>query len=157
MIKPLYIFDLDGTLSLTEHRVHLLHEGRRDGSAWRNFYAACDLDPPNLPVIRTMEKLRNHADVWIFSGRSDEVMDKTVNWLEKHTSFTSEDLLFKDMLTMRREGDNTEDHLLKESWLENMLHIDRKRLVATFDDRRRVVDMWRSKGITCFQVAPGDF
>lgn len=156
-MKPLYIFDLDGTLSLTEHRVHLLHTGKRDGSAWRRFYAACDKDPPNLPVIQTMEKLRNHADVWVFSGRSDEVYDKTVEWLVQHTSFSYIDLSNNSMLTMRREGDNTEDHLLKESWLMNMLDIDRQRLVATFDDRRRVVDMWRSNGITCFQVAPGDF
>ncbi len=25
------------------------------------------------------------------------------------------------------------------------------------DDRQRVVDMWRSKGLKCLQVAPGDF
>jgi hypothetical protein len=35
--------------------------------------------------------------------------------------------------------------------------IDRERLVGAFDDRQRVVDMWRRNGITCFQVAPGDF
>lgn len=26
-----------------------------------------------------------------------------------------------------------------------------------YDDRQKVVDMWRSKGLTCFQVAPGNF
>ena len=26
-----------------------------------------------------------------------------------------------------------------------------------FDDRQSVVDMWRSRGLTCFQVAKGDF
>jgi hypothetical protein len=25
------------------------------------------------------------------------------------------------------------------------------------DDRQKVVDMWRAEGLTCFQVAPGDF
>lgn len=154
-MRPLYIFDLDGTLSLTEHRVHMLHTGRRDGSAWRNFYAACHLDPPNIPVIKTMEKLRHHADVWIFSGRSDEVWHKTVRWLEEHTSFREDDLV--DVLTMRLAGDNTEDDRLKKSWYDNMLDIDRQRLVATFDDRDRVVNMWRSQGVTCFQVAPGNF
>lgn len=38
-----------------------------------------------------------------------------------------------------------------------MLLVDRDRLVAVFDDRARVVRMWRKAGITCFQVAPGDF
>jgi phosphoglycolate phosphatase-like HAD superfamily hydrolase len=154
---PLYIFDLDGTLSLSDHRTHLLHTGRRDGSAWRNFYAACHLDPPNVPVVRTMEKIKKHADVWIFSGRSDEVLDKTVDWLARYTSFYRSELVDGNILTMRRFGDNTEDHLLKKSWYDNMLTIDKERLVAVFDDRRRVVDMWRSHGISCFQVAPGDF
>ena len=26
-----------------------------------------------------------------------------------------------------------------------------------FDDRQSVVDMWRARGLTCFQVAKGDF
>ena len=26
-----------------------------------------------------------------------------------------------------------------------------------FDDRQSVVDMWRARGLTCFQVAEGDF
>ena len=28
---------------------------------------------------------------------------------------------------------------------------------AVFDDRQQVVDMWRQNGLTCFQVADGDF
>lgn len=31
------------------------------------------------------------------------------------------------------------------------------RLVMTFDDRDRVVAMWRRNGVVCAQVAPGDF
>jgi hypothetical protein len=38
-----------------------------------------------------------------------------------------------------------------------MLVDDRQRLVAAFDDRDRVVQMWRAAGVTCFQVAPGEF
>jgi len=26
-----------------------------------------------------------------------------------------------------------------------------------FDDRQQVVDMWRQNGLTCFQVADGNF
>jgi hypothetical protein len=29
--------------------------------------------------------------------------------------------------------------------------------MCTFDDRDKVVKMWRDNGIICFQVAPGDF
>ena len=30
-------------------------------------------------------------------------------------------------------------------------------VAMVFDDRNQVVDMWRQNGLTCFQVADGDF
>lgn len=155
-MKPLYIFDLDGTLANCEHRqCFLLNED--DPERWRKFYAACDLDLPNTPVISTMKRLRDAgADIWVFSGRSDEVRDKTIDWLAQHTPFWRYELN-EGALTMRPAGDFTPDHELKAQWLERMLVDDRERLVAVFDDRKSVVDMWRSKGVACFQVAPGEF
>lgn len=155
MTKPLYIFDLDGTLALIEHRKVMLESKAAD--RWRHFYAACDKDAPNDPVIATMERLRHAgAEVWIFSGRSDEVREKTVAWLAQHTSFMTWELE-GPALTMRAAGDYTADDILKRQWLDGMLVDDRRRLVATFDDRDRVVAMWRAAGVPCFQVAPGEF
>lgn len=153
--RALYIFDLDGTLALIGHRRHILD--REDSKKWRDFYAACDKDKPNAPVIATLERLRwTGAEVWIFSGRSDEVRDKTVAWLADHTSFLTHELE-GPMLQMRAEGDYTADDELKRSWLRSMLTEDRRRLVAAFDDRDRAVKMWRDEGVTCFQVAEGEF
>jgi hypothetical protein len=152
---PLYIFDLDGTLALIEHRRHILERKSRD--KWSQFHAACDKDKPNKPVIATMEHLRHAgAEIWIFSGRSDEVRDKTIAWLALHTSFESRDLE-GPMLNMRATGDFTADDVLKRQWLDGMLVGDRLRLVAAFDDRDRVVQMWRTAGVSCFQVAEGKF
>jgi FMN phosphatase YigB (HAD superfamily) len=154
-MKPLYIFDLDGTLAHIEHRKHILGE-TDDGQRWRRFYAACDKDTPCAAVINTMNSLRlAGCEVWIFSGRSSEVREKSVAWLCEHTSFMRHEL--DTALTMRNEGDYTADDELKLSWLEGMLVDDRKRLVAVFDDRDRVVSMWRAAGVPCFQVAPGAF
>lgn len=154
-MKPLYIFDLDGTLALIEHRRHMLDWDTRD--KWRHFYAACDKDLPNAPVLATMERLRHAgADVWIFSGRSDEVRDKTIAWLAYHTSFMTNELE-GPVLAMRAAGDYTADDVLKRQWLDAMLVDDRQRLVAAFDDRDRVVKMWRDAGVPCFQVAEGEF
>lgn len=144
---PLYIFDLDGTLADCTHRRPLLPD-------WDAFYAACDRDTPNKPIIHVMFDLMDHGnDVWIFSGRRDSEREKTIKWLEDHIGVTFND----EHLLMRPTGDNTPDDALKQSWLNAMLPIDRARLVATFDDRDRVVAMWRRNGITCLQVAPGDF
>jgi hypothetical protein len=153
-MKPLYIFDLDGTIALIDHRRSILNGDSTD--KWERFYDACDMDEPNFAVIQTMELLmKSGADVLIFSGRSDKVRTKTVAWLTRHTSFTPGQL--DVFLWMRRDGDYTPDHELKEMWFRSLHVDDRCRLVACFDDRNKVVDMWRLNDLTCFQVAPGDF
>jgi hypothetical protein len=56
---------------------------------------------------------------------------------------------------MRPEKDYTPDDALKHKWLMELGGPDK--IFCVFDDRQKVVDMWRSHGITCFQVAPGKF
>lgn len=55
MSRPLYIFDLDGTLANCQHRVTLLNTD--DPNRWRKFYAACDLNTPIHPVINIFDAL----------------------------------------------------------------------------------------------------
>lgn len=155
-IRPLYIFDLDGTLANANHRLHIL-DAKDDPNRWRRFFAACDRDRPIEPTIRLMNTLRLVGDVLIWTGRSDEVRDKTVAWLVEHTSFLSHDL--DAVLTMREAGDHRPDDELKAEWLAALDH-ERKRQLwdgAVFEDRDRVVAMYRAAGFTCYQVAPGGF
>ena len=157
-MKPLYIFDLDGTLADLTHRLHFL-EDKSDKRRWDKFHAACSKDSPRQNVIWLFNTLiASGADVWVFSGRSSVVREQTIDWLNDYTVMSRELLMgAPELLTMRDEGDYTEDHLLKASWVDKLLKDDFDRLICVFDDRSRVVDMWRSKGVTCLQVAPGDF
>lgn len=151
---PLYIFDLDGTLALIEHRRHFV-EGKIQ--RWDKFYAACVDDAPNVPVVTMFNLLMaSGAKVLIFSGRGSEVRTQTLDWLIKHTDL---DMVTADRrLLMRPEKDYTPDDKLKRDWYEQVLNeSDRENLVAVFDDRDKVVAMWRNLGLTCFQVAPGAF
>lgn len=159
MPKPLYIFDLDGTLALVDHRRHFVEKATftaKDGTVsdvvadWDSFYAACVNNEPNEPVIGILKVLAEYADIWIFSGRGDAVRAETEVWLGDHSVFYSN-------LAMRKAGDFTPDTKLKQSWFYAMSPEDRERLVAVFDDRDSVVAMWRRNGVTCLQVAPGDF
>jgi phosphoglycolate phosphatase-like HAD superfamily hydrolase len=154
-MTPLYIFDLDGTLALIEHRRHFVElTGGREKADWRAFFAACVKDEPNWPVISTMNALlKSGADVQVWSGRSAEVMNETLAWLQSFFEVDAEEV----GLLMRREADFTPDDQLKQTWLKALNEYDRRRLVAVFDDRQKVVDMWRANGVACFQVAPGDF
>jgi len=161
-MKPLYIFDLDGTLALINHRRHYVDGGRKD---WRAFFAACVDDVPNTPVIQTLQALRRAgAEVWIWSGRSDEVRPQTVEWLCKYGCFGKSSGFLPawpfgapERFLMRKAGDHRDDVALKREWLSLLDPPEFARLTAVFDDRDRVVQMWRDAGIPCFQVASGAF
>jgi hypothetical protein len=141
------IFDLDGTLALTEHRAHFLQQQPKD---WRGFYAACDQDLPNVPIIETLHALwRVGHKIEIWSGRSDEVAGKTADWLRAN-------YLSQIRIRMRAAGDHQPDTTLKAGWLDEL-----EKMGATpdlvFEDRASMVAMYRARGIVCCQVAPGDF
>lgn len=154
MEAALWIFDLDGTISNVEQRVHYLHE-KSDPYRWTKFYAECDKDEPFPAVVRLIRHLIAMGDeVMIFTGREETVREKTLAWLETHVYY---DYPWDDYLQMRREGDHTEDDALKKRWLEDLPPHERGRVLGVFEDRKRVVDMWRREGVFCAQVAPGDF
>jgi beta-phosphoglucomutase-like phosphatase (HAD superfamily) len=143
----LVIFDLDGTLALTEHRAHFLQQQPKD---WPGFYAACDQDVPNLPIIEVLHALRHEGhDIEIWSGRSDEVAEKTMEWLEKVD-------LGPVRIRMRAEGDHQPDYSLKAGWLSEIEKMGAKPDLV-FEDRDSMVAMYRARGIVCCQVAPGAF
>lgn len=144
-MKHIVVFDLDGTLAEVAHRRHLV-----ENKQWREFYAACIYDTPNIPVIRTFQAHRQSgATLYIASGRSDEVKRQTVSWLQEHDCYP-------DYLYMRRACDHQPDHKLKRSWLYDG-SIPKEEILCVYDDRQSIVDMWRSEGLACFQVAPGQF
>jgi hypothetical protein len=55
---------------------------------------------------------------------------------------------------MRKIGDFRPDEVLKKEWLDE---VGPENIKMIFDDRDKVVKMWRDNGITCLQVAPGNF
>ena len=160
-MRPLYIFDLDGTLALIDHRRPILDD-LSNPNRWDDFYRACVDDKPNKPIIAIAEKLFYcGADIKIFSGRSNLVYKETTEWIFLHLYCMRELGDFFDqnsiLAKMRPHGSSTPDQVLKRQWYEELSQQDKDRLVCVFDDRQKVVDMWRSIGVTCLQFAPGDF
>jgi phosphoglycolate phosphatase-like HAD superfamily hydrolase len=159
-MKPIYIFDLDGTLADTEHRLHFIQGKEKD---WRGFFAAAKDDPPIRSGVETFKALARVAEVWIWTGRSDVVREETMAWLYEHGLFhpfwhpKSKLLAAPERFRMRKAGDHRLDHILKAEWLSEVEPPEYARLTAVFEDRSRVVDMWREANVPCFQVAPGDF
>jgi hypothetical protein len=148
------IFDLDGTLALIDERrkISIKNNGKMD---WDTFFDPSNiaLDGPNIPVIETAKLFKkNGFRIVIFSGRSQVTESATRFWLEKFgVPF--------DLLVMRSTSNEFKfmrDDDLKEKWL-NDIFPNKSEIFAVFDDRNKVVEMWRKNGITCFQVADGDF
>lgn len=147
MTKDIALFDLDGTLALVEHRFHFIEARPKN---WRAYFAACVDDPPNEPIIAVLQALYAAGyQIWISSGRSDEVRAETEQWLRLHN-------ITWTRLLMRAAGDLRPDDVLKRGWLHNG-SIPKDRVHMVFDDRDKVVAMWRRHGLVCLQVAPGDF
>jgi hypothetical protein len=59
-------------------------------------------------------------------------------------------------LHMRAANDYRKDDELKFDFYKKYVK-DKYFIHYVIDDRNQVVDMWRRIGLTCFQVAPGDF
>lgn len=135
------VFDLDGTLADISHRVHLVRGTKKPD--WNAFFAACVDDMPHLHVIETFKAhlVAGHK-VRVWSARSDIVRPQTEYWLLRHGI----DPFF--LQHMRAEGDNTPDATLKRYWL----HQEPAKPDIVYDDRQRVVNMWRAEGVPCFQV-----
>jgi len=158
MKRQLYICDIDGTVADLVHRLHHI-EG--DNPNWNSFYEECDGDTPIMEVISIIRALLAVGnEIWFFTGRQDrgDVRQKTLDWLNLWVvggHYTREEL--ENRVVMRPDKDTRADDVVKLEMLNNMLTEDRQRLVAVFDDRQRVVDMWRENGVRCLQVAPGNF
>ena len=148
------IFDLDGTLALIDDRraISTKDNGKMD---WDTFFDPknIQLDKPNWPVILMAQTLKKEGHrIVIFSGRSKATKNATRDWLK------SLDVPF-DVLKMRPTDGGLKwmkDDLLTKTWLDDLFP-NTDDIICVFDDRDKVVQMWRDNGITCFQVADGNF
>lgn len=148
------IFDLDGTLALIDKRraISTDADGKMD---WNTFFNPdmIELDEPNVPVIEMAKMLKAAGYmIVILSGRSKATKEATREWLNEFgVPF--------DVLKMRPTSNEFKfkpDDKLKQDWLDQ-LFTDKSDILCVFDDRQKVVDMWRANGLTCMQVAPGNF
>lgn len=156
-MRKTVIFDLDGTLADISERMALALEGSTGKFNWPVFFdpANISLDQPNHPVISTFLALQKAGfRMVIFSGRVDSTREVTEGWLKGHG-------IEPDLLKMRPAAPPLlfmKDDDLKEMWLDEEFPGDRiSEIECVFDDRDKVVAMWRRRGVPCFQVAPGDF
>lgn len=147
----LYVFDIDGTLADITHRRHLVATKPKN---WPAFEARAPQDKPVWPIIAVLTELwKGDHDIVIASGRGDNQRDATVRWLAQVANVPR---TWYD-LYMRRAGDYRADDIIKQEILNAITAKYGRKPDMVFDDRKRVVDMWRRNGILVAQVDEGDF
>ncbi|MFF3286876.1 hypothetical protein [Streptomyces sp. NPDC003023] len=75
---PLAVFDLDGTLSDSGHRQHLLERRPR---AWDAFFAAAPNDPPLAEGVALCLEAAKEGEVVYLTGRPERCRADTVEWI----------------------------------------------------------------------------
>ena len=151
-MKNTVIFDLDGTIALVDKRreASKLPDGKMNWDEWFN-PSNIKLDEPNIPVIKMAQLFAEDGfNIVILSGRSDKTILTTKSWLIRNR-VPFHKLVMRPHKTMNFVPDD----ILKKDMLDK--HADINDIFMVVDDRQKVVDMWRDLGLTCFQVAPGDF
>jgi len=150
-MKKAIICDLDGTLAL-----------KHDGRSWYDA-STSDLDNPNEPVLALLRFVQEanwhglnqeqNCQIIFLSGRQEKDREPTEKFLEKHR-------LNRYPLFMRTTDDFRNDTIIKKELYEENVKGNYE-ILFVLDDRNSekcpVVDMWRELGLTCFQVADGNF
>ena len=143
-----FIFDIDGTIADCSQRLHFIQQEKPD---WDSFYKDCVNDKPIPTTLEVLCALQKYGAKIIFvTGRPEKYMDETLMWLcnQLTTNCIS--------LYMRKNGDHRPDYIVKKEIYDERIkpyyHIN-----GVFEDRKQCVDMWRSLGLTCYQVADGNY
>jgi predicted kinase len=132
------LVDIDGTVALMNGRSP--YDWRRVGE-----------DLPNPAVIAAVRAMHAAGHGIVFcSGRDAVCRAETEAWLERHVGVPYL------ALYMRPQGDSRKDSIVKREIFDTEIR-DRYEVLGVFDDRQQVVRMWRSLGLTVFQVAEGNF
>lgn len=148
----MYVFDIDGTIADCRHRIH--HIKGIDTPDWEAFDADGHKDSPIWSVIAILGSLyRCGHRIVLATGRSERGREYTERWLDDYA------IEYHDLL-MRPEGDHRADTIVKkevfDAWLRDNDLVPED-ITAIFEDRQRVVDMWRTAGYKVLQVDPGDY
>ncbi|WP_174861384.1 phosphatase domain-containing protein [Embleya hyalina] len=140
--RPLAVFDLDGTVADTRHRLHFVEARPRD---WDAFFAAAAQDAPLAEGVELARTSAEAHEVVYMTGRPERCRRDTVDWLDRHG-------LPAGRLLMRAERDRRPARVAKPELLRKLA---RGRTVAmVVDDDALVCDAYQAAG---FRVIRADW
>lgn len=126
-----FVFDIDGTIA---------------DNSWRNphDYSKVLEDKPYEDVLHLIKDLWIRSNIVFCSWRPDSVEKETKDWITKYSWYNF------PVIYMRKSWDKRPDDIVKR---ELAILIAKDYYIEwVFDDRDRVVKMWREAWIRCYQV-----
>lgn len=140
------VFDIDGTVSDASKRLHWVQSRPKN---WAAFNRHMGEDPEIASVAALARMLYVDHRLVFCTGRSEDDRSVTEQWLAKHD-------LKHHGVYMRPKRDHRPDFEVKRD-LINQIWQEHGRPDLIFEDRSRNVEMFRSLGLQCLQVAAGDY
>lgn len=146
------IFDIDGTVADTSHRLHHIRDEEKN---WPAFFDAMVDDAPIEPLVHIARLilLSMFSRIYLVTGRPESHREQTVRWLEAVGIHPTG----RVSLHMRKTGDYRPDYVIKKEWFDALPDEERSAISMAFEDRSQVVNMWRECGILVAQVADGGY
>lgn len=145
------IVDIDGTLADISHRIKYIQSDPKD---WDKFYDNMVNDSPIYDVCIAVIALAASYRIVYITGRPLSHKRQTLDWLQRY-------MLPTGYLFMRSIGDRRQDYIVKKELYErevkSLLPLHGGKVHLAIEDRKQVVDMWRSLGITTLQPKDGDY
>lgn len=162
------IIDIDGTLANIDHRRHFVDpkknftiNGDQNGiypnnwkPDWKSFNEAMKADTPNEWCIRIIQNFKADFCIIFVTGREEkyrEITDEFIIWsLNPERGWVV--FPWKSHLFMRPTKDYRPDVQIKRDIYEQHIK-DNYDVLFAIDDRKVIVDLWRSLGIVCLDCA----
>ncbi|QFG14314.1 polynucleotide kinase [Mycobacterium phage Tourach] len=99
--------------------------------------------------------ITNDVSVLFVSGRDDSCRNETVRWLYDN-GIPFDELHMRPTGAKDEHGNKLPDYLVKYDLFDQNIR-GKYNVRFVLDDRDQVVNLWRSLGLKCLQVQPGDF
>lgn len=146
--RNIILCDIDGTIADLTHRLHYIKDGNRD---WDSFFAEVGDDDFRRDVWKQVvaDAKENDARIIFLSGRSDIAREDTETWLWQHCGGD----INMPIVLMRREFDRRPDTDVKRDIFD--WHFNDYNIVRVYDDRPRLVSMWREMGLNVVDCGDG--
>jgi tRNA uridine 5-carbamoylmethylation protein Kti12 len=149
--KNIVICDIDGTIANIDHRLHYVSGEKKD---WKSFFEHASEDAYREDVIDMVleEKVKHSTDtttarLFFVSGRPETYRKETEQWISNSHKF-GEWFLF-----MRGANDSRPDTEVKREIYGK--YFSKTSVVKVFDDRPRVIRMWKKLGLDVVDVGKG--